>query len=81
MTIHVSEVKGLRTWRYVWIVGAVTPLEPTGEAAVWDSWREAIGHLSRVMFGLTPIAELAFAHFAVFCVEIRSREGVRLNLA
>ena len=71
----VSEVDRQSCWRYVWLRGTGSALQPTGASRERRAWREGISILRRTIPGMAPTDELAIANFGVVRMEVESFIG------
>ncbi|HEU4994781.1 MAG TPA: hypothetical protein VFT29_08175 [Gemmatimonadaceae bacterium] len=79
---EINELDGLTEWRYVWLRGCATLLQPTGGASERNSWRLGIERLRAVVprFRDASVEALAFGNFGVVRLASLEPSGVRLTL-
>ena len=72
----VSEVDWRSCWRYVWLRGHVTPLQPTGASSEREAWRQGVAVLRRMIANMAPTDELAVGNFGIVRMDMESWDGV-----
>lgn len=72
----VSEVDWHSCWRYVWLRGHVTPLQPTGATREREAWRRGVAVLRQRITNMAATDELALANFGIVRMEMESWDGV-----
>lgn len=79
---EINELDGLSEWRYVWLRGCATLLQPTGGTSERNSWRLGIEQLRAVVprFRDATVEALAFGNFGVVRLANLEPAGVRLSL-
>jgi hypothetical protein len=75
----VSEVDWHSCWRYVWLRGPATPLQPTGGAREREAWRQGIAALRRTLTHLAATDELALSNFGIVRLDVESCDGVAVR--
>lgn len=75
----VSEVDGLRAWRYVSMRGVAGLRRPTGSREERDDWRQGVEELRRVIH-LPSVEELQFANFGVLRVDHAMFSGTAVRI-